>query len=330
MIKYTQLTVRERYTIEILIQEGYSLTGIAERIGRHKSTISRENKRNSIKNIYYAETAEKLMIERHKRAAVTKFTELSKDKIEEKLQLGWTPEQISAYLKNEDIVSVSHELIYQYIDKDRKLGGRLYMYLPHRGNKYKKRNLKSRKIWKTVAKRHSISERPAKDILKTEVGHWEGDTVESKGHRGGIATFVDIKSKFTIIRKVRDKTSLEMTNAIIRGFKYSSGLLKTLTVDNGNEFAGHVKISKELKTEVYFATPYSPWERGLNENTNGLIRRIYPKGTDFTKISERELIKVQNLLNERPRKTLNFQTPKEVFLKGVLKIEKFKKLLEVL
>ena len=173
-------------------------------------------------------------------------------------------------------------------------------------------------------KRRPISERPHKTLLKKEIGHWEGDTVESKGHRGGIGTFVDMKSKLVIIRKVRDKSSEEMKDVILKTFSLCPELLKTLTLDNGNEFALHDRISHETGALVYFADPYSPWERGLNENTNGLIRRFYPKGTDFNRVPDYELAKIQNLLNCRPRKILGFRSPMEVFAEEVLKQEKFK------
>ena len=331
MEKYTQLTERERYSLELLKQECYTQKMIAERLCRHKSTVSRELKRNrDVNGYYFAGVAVEKTKERRKRIIPTKFTDIVKDVIKEKLEIGWSPEQISAHLKKEHSASISYELIYRYVDKDRKSGGTLYTLLPHRGQKYKKRNIKTRrKIWKSAVKRKSISERPAKDSLKKEVGHWEGDTVESKGHRGGIATIVDMKSRYTIIRKVRDKSSEEMKDAIVGSFRNCPEIIKTLTVDNGNEFALHDKISKELNTQVYFAEPYSPWERGLNENTNGLIRRFYPKGTDFTKVTERELIKVQYLLNERPRKVLGFKTPKEVFIEDLAKKEKYRNLLRV-
>ena len=150
-----------------------------------------------------------------------------------------------------------------------------------------KRNIKVKpKVWKKRAKRISISERPEKDILKEDIGNWEGDTIEGKGHRSGLGTFVDMKSKYVIIRKLRDKSSIEMKNALVGSFLKCPDLINTLTVDNGGEFALHDEMSAELKTKVYFSSPYSPWERGLNENTNGLIRRFYPKGTDFNKIPE--------------------------------------------
>jgi len=329
-IKYSQLTDKERYTIELLLQENYGQKDIAKRIERSGSTISREINRNSANGKYNALLAINHTAERRIRKHKSKFTELSRDKIEDKLRDGWSPEQISSYLKKKNIVAVSHELIYQYIDNDRKAGGKLYTYLPRRGEKYKKRNIKNRiQFNKSAPPRRPISERAAKEELKLEIGHWEGDTIEGKGHNSGIATLVDIKSKFSIFRKVKDKTSTEMKDAIINSFFNCPSLIKTMTVDNGNEFAKHNEIGKELNADIYFANAYSPWERGLNENTNGLLRRFYPKGTDFRKVTERELLKIQDLLNNRPRKTLGFRTPREVFMQEVLKENKYKELLKI-
>lgn len=330
-MKYNQLTEKERYHIELLIQEWHSQKMVSEFTGRDKSTISRELKRNKgTKGQYLADEAITLTRRRRKRTIKSKLTCEHKDFISDKLVLGWSPEQISGYLKkSEELKPVSHELIYQYIDQDKKAGGLLYKCLPHRGKKYKKRNIKTRRVWKTAVKRKPISERPHKSLLKKEIGHWEGDTVESKGHRGGIGTFVDMKSKLVLIRKVRDKSSEEMKDVILKTFSTNPELIKSLTVDNGNEFALHDKISHETGASVYFAAPYSPWERGLNENTNGLIRRYYPKGTDFNRVPDYELAKIQNLLNCRPRKILGFRSPMEVFAEEVLKQKKFKAMLNV-
>lgn len=330
-LRYTQLTVKERYNIEFLIQEGFSNKYIALKFGRNKSTIGRELKRNKASNCkYIAERANDFAIGRCRRESGSKFTTFTREYISKMLKNKWSPEQISARLKSEHNIFISHELIYQYINNDRKLGGTLYKRLPCRGKKYKKRNVKGRgKVWKKVPKRTPISERPSKDILKKHIGNWEGDTIEGKGHRSGLGTFVDMKAKLTIIRKLKNKTSMEMKNAIVESFKNCPELINTLTVDNGNEFALHDKISTTLKSKVYFADPYSPWQRGLNENTNGLIRKFFPKGTDFNKITEREILKVQDLLNNRPRKTLGFKTPKEVFIENLLRKKEYKNILRI-
>ena len=328
--KYTQLTEKERYHLELLLQDPASCSQnqIAKRLDRHRSTISREIKRNRSQNgKYNSEVASRFALARCKRELPSKFTDLSKDIIEDKLKIGSTPEQISAYLTRGNIASVSHELIYQYIDKDRKNGGILYRLLPRRGKKYKKRNIKAKIKWKNVVKRISIDKRPAKNTLKKKVGHWEGDTIEGRRHRSGLGTFVDMKSKYVVIRKLKGKSSEEMKNALIGSFINCSELINTLTVDNGGEFALHNEVSSRLEAKVYFAHPYSPWERGLSENTNGLIRRFFPKGTDFNKISEREILRVQDILNNRPRKILKFKTPKEVFMKEVFRKKKYKNML---
>jgi transposase, IS30 family len=318
MSNYSQLNIEERYSIGGLIQCCSTQKDVAFALGRHPSTVCRELKRNSLETgKYSAGKANKQALIRCKRDLLDKFTFKAKSIIEDKLQIGFSPEQISSVLKDENIF-ISHELIYQYIDKDRKSGGSLYRLLPRRGEKYKNRNIKiSKKIWKTAVKRNPISERPIIASEKVETGHFEGDTVESRNHKGGIATFVDIKSKFVIIRKVKDKSSEEMKHTIVNAFKNSYEILKTITLDNGTEFALHDEISTELNTDIYFANPYSPWERGLNENTNGLIRRFYPKGTDFTEVTVSEIQRVQNLLNDRPRKTLGYKTPKQVFIEGL-------------
>ncbi len=331
--KYTQLTEKERYHLELLLQDPRpcSQTEIAKILGRDKSTISRELKRNKRKDgKYCSEIASALSASRRKREVVSKFTNIAKGIIEDKLKEKWTPEQISSELKSKYNIFISHELIYQHIDNDRKLGGALYKLLPHRGNKYKKRNIKVRaKVWKKAPKRVPISKRPNKRKLKRRIGNWEGDTIEGKGHHSGLGTFVDMKSKYVIIRKLMDKSSSEMKNALVGSFIECPDLISTLTVDNGGEFALHDEVSSALQTKVYFSNPYSPWERGLSENTNGLIRRFFPKGTDFNKIPEWEVLKVQELLNNRPRKTLGFKTPKQVFVKEVLKNKKYAEMLKI-
>jgi len=243
--------LKKRYNIEFLIQEGFSNKDIALRLCRDKSTIGREIKRNSNKRkSYSAEKADVFSKNRCERKFSSKFTELVKDKIRDKLVIKWSPKKVSAWLKIEHNIFISHELIYQYINNDRKSGGILYKLLPCRGKKYKKRNIKTRKVWKKVPMRISISNRPAKEKLKQEIGHWEGDTVESKGHRGGLGTFVDMRSKYVVIRKLRDKSSEVMKNAIIGSFKNCPELIRTLTVDNGSEFALHDDVRKELKSNV--------------------------------------------------------------------------------
>ncbi len=317
--RYSQLTLKERYTIDELKQSGHTQNFIAEKLGVDKSTISRELRRNKDDLCeYVAETANNLTRARRTRTRFRKITKEFEGVIEEQLIVFCTPEQISAHLRNSYGVLVSHELIYQYIGYKRAAGEKLHLLLPHRGDKYKKRNLKTpKRNWKTAKKRRSIDDRPAAANEKREVGHWEGDTVEGKAHKGGLGTFVDRKSMFLVMGKVVDKSSEAMKEMIVGRFRHYPEIVKSITVDNGTEFALHDEVEAKLKTRVFFAHPYSPWERGLNENTNGLIRRFYPKGTDFSEYSDADISRVQNLLNDRPRKTLGYKTPKEVFYEGV-------------
>ena len=313
------------------MQEGKSQNHIADKLCRNKSTISRELARNKEKNRrYQADKAESLALDRCKRESFRHFSDLVKSIMEDKLIDHWSPEQISAHMRDREGVNISYELIYQYLAFDRNQGGNLYKLLPHRGKKYKKRNIKTRKrVWKEAKTRKLIDFRPPVVAAKAEIGHWEGDTVEGKGHQGGIGTFVDIKSRYLVIRKVNDKSAYEMKNVVLDGFKNYPKIAKTFTFDNGTEFSLHDQIEKELGAEVYFAHPYSPWERGLNENTNGLIRKFYPKGTDFSRVTDEDILRVQNLINERPRKSLNYKTPKEVLYQELISKNSYSNILKV-
>jgi IS30 family transposase len=314
--KYSQLTMSERYHLKFLLQAGMKIKEIAETLCRHRTTIDRELKRNRAPDgSYNPELASDLSSSRRRRGRFRNISNEVSEYIRGSLEIGWSPEQISGRMESEIGERVSHELIYQYIDADRRDGGCLFAHLPRRGKKYKKRNLKATKrIWKRSKKRRSIEERPVRASAGIECGHWEGDTIVGKGHKGGLLTLVDRKAKLVLIRKVSDLTAETLADTVADCFRGCPGLAKTITFDNGVEFASHDRIERELRARVYFAHPYSPWERGLNENTNGLIRRFFPKGTDFRSYGEEEIQRVQNLLNARPRKTLDFKTPKEVLM----------------
>ncbi len=329
-IKYDHLDIVERTKIAIFHKFEFPLGDIAWMVGRSKSTVSRELSRNSIGKVYEPNLAEGLYdSRRHRGESQGKFTEFTKAHIKDKLDEGYSPEQISFSLSKNSIASVSHEAIYQYIAEDRASGGVLYLDLPRKGKKYKKRAKRPKKKFKeSAAIKTLISERPDKKVLEVELGHWEGDTVESKGHKGGINTMVEIGSKLCIFRKVLDKTAESTKDAIISVFSECNELFQSLTLDNGSEFAMHSLMSEKLKGKVYFCHANSPWERGLNENTNGLLRRFYPKGTDFNNISVKELKHVQDKLNNRPRKTLGYRTPAEVFAEKLEKNGMNNKLIE--
>lgn len=320
MRKYKQLTHKERYQIYALLKEGLNRTQIAKNIGVNKSTISREIKRNSINNSSYnPDSASIETFTRHRDK--NKFVKINKTIqkiIHRYLKDDYTPEQIAGRLKKDKVVDISHEAIYQYIYKNKSNGGRLYLHLPHKLKNYNKRSgiYNSRG---TINNRVSIDKRPKIVDKKLRVGDWEVDLIIGKYHQGSIVTIVDRKSKFTLMKKLPSKEAIGVTNAIIELLYPIRKLTHTITSDNGKEFSLHENISKSLDTNFYFCDPYSSWQRGLNENTNGLIRRYIPKKTDFDTISDKEIVMIQNKLNNRPRKTLGYSTPAEIFYKAVIR-----------
>ena len=200
----------------------------------------------------------------------------------------------------------------QMIWQDKRDGGDLWRSLRRRGKRYNKRAGKTAGRG-LIPNRIDISERPAIVARKSRVGDWEGDTVVSSGHKGGLLTLVERKTKMTKIAKLPRATAVATQEAAVRRLKPIDGFVHTITFDNGKEFAAHQDIALALNARIFFATPYHAWERGLNENTNGLIRDFFPKGTDFSTITSAEVAKVERLLNSRPRKSLGFRSPKEVF-----------------
>ena len=246
------------------------------------------------------------------RSKPRKLTVPTRSKIEAKLrQMRWSPEQISGWLSEQGI-KLSHERIYQMIWDDKRDGGNLWRSLRRRGKRYNKRAGKNAGRG-LIPNRIDISERPAIVARKTRLGDWEGDTVVSAGHKGGLLTLVERKTQLAKITKLPRATARATQKAAVRRLQPIGDFVHTITFDNGKEFAAHQDIAHALKTKIFFATPYHAWERGLNENTNGLIRDFFPKGTDFSTISSAEVAKVERLLNARPRKSLGFRSPQEVF-----------------
>lgn len=320
-MKYKQLTLKERYHISTLLQKGYTQKEIAGHIGVHPSTISREIRRNwdYAADAYDYSTAYLNTKTRHqnkiKHTVINHHTERY---IREKLGQEWSPEQISGRLYKEKKIKISHETIYRFIYTNKFTGGRLYKHLRHKNKKYHKRN-NEYQCRGTLIDRVMIDKRPKVVEHKKRIGDLEIDTVIGKDHIGALVTVVDRKSKFALIKKVESKQAAVITKALIEMLMPIRHVLKTITSDNGKEFAHHKTVSKILRTDFYFAHPYHSWERGLNEHTNGLIRQYLPKKTDFTQKSKEEIIIIQNKLNHRPRKVLGYKTPYEVFFKEYAK-----------
>lgn len=314
MRMYTQLTPEQRYQIYGFLKAGFSQSAIAKHIGVDKSTVSRELNRNRGKRGYRPKQAHQLATDR--RRGARKHIKLTPELIaliKSLIKFDLSPEQISGLLNRSRGPSVSHETIYQYLLQDKARGGKLYKHLRHANKKRKKRYGSYDRRGQIVG-RISIDERPSIVDAKKRLGDWEIDTIIGKNHKGAILTIVERKSKFTLMKKLDRNKAHMVADATVRLLApYTKGVF-TITADNGKEFAQHNLIAKELKSKFYFSHPYHAWERGLNENTNGLIRQYFPKSMSFATITDEQIQTVMDRLNNRPRKTLGFKTPNEVFL----------------
>ena len=310
MRTYKQLTQEQRYQIYALKKMGHNQTEIANCIGVNKSTISRELKRNHGQRGYRPKQAHNLAVSRqlkgrcHIRAKTWVL-------IESKIRLDWSPEQISGWLLKHYHIQVSHEWIYQYILIDKQSGGKLYKHL--RCQKKRRKRYGSRDRRGKLPNRRSIEERPKLVDQRQRLGDWEVDTILGKGRRQAVLTLTERKSRFALLRKVDRRTAELVSNAVIDLLQPIADCSHTITADNGKEFAEHERIAQELGLDFFFAHPYAAWERGSNENMNGLVRQYIPKNRELTSVTEDELIQVMIKLNHRPRKCLDFKSPFEVF-----------------
>jgi len=321
--KHKRLSYKERVIIETLLDEKKSKSYISKKLKRSRSTIGREINKwiFNPEDKYDAKLADWY-------AKDTYLNKRNLDKIGtyKKLQIyvyrgllkHWSPEQISGRIKidypNDPIMTISHEAIYQHIYAHRqtKLNRKLIALLPYHKSTRRRANAYSKRKTR-IKNQTSIEDRPKHIETREEVGHWEGDLVIGKGQKSAIGTNVERKTRYVIISKLKDRKSKTVTTEFYKDLKpLPKKLKKTMTYDNGMEMAQHESFTNKTGMMVYFAHPYSSWERGTNENTNGLIRRFFPKGTDFNKISKQQLKIVQNKLNNRPRKVLNYKTPAEV------------------
>lgn len=308
MKRYRHLTQRERFIIQDLRDLGKNFTEIAKEVGVHRTTISREIERNSNqKGGYRALGAhEKSKLMRPSPLDVQrKISGSLQELIEEKLESGWSPEQISGRLKLEGSFSISHESIYRWIYSVSP-GHRVCLRV--RGRR-RRRGLKKRRRGLGGTPRKQISERSKIANSRTKIGHWERDLVEGKRSGPSLLVAVDRYSRYTKIEKVYSHSSAEVNEATLRILKNEA---KTVTNDNGVEFGNAEALEKKLNAPIYYCTPYTSWQRGTVENTNGLIRQFYPKHFDFWKTNDSEIKDIELSLNHRPRKVLNYKTPFEV------------------
>lgn len=335
-MKYKHLSQKEREEIYDLSQIGYKKSKIAEVLGRHRSTIGNEILRNSTsierrlnnspkKKKHYLPDRAQMKYEGRRRKAKTAYplkNPFIYSYAHEHLKAGWSPEMISGKLKNDHNQHISHECIYQYIygGNAKKKGYKFWEYLIQKRHKRRKKH--GRKFKRIlIPNRIDISQRPSIVETRTRVGDWEGDTIFGKGKGSALATFNERKIKILRIRKLKRKTAKEMGDAGIVVFrKIPKKFRLTITLDNGPENTCHEEISKKTGLKAYFAHPYHSWERGGNEKSNGLVRRYFPKGTDFDDISEKEIALVEELINNRPMKCLNWKTPNEVYQKHLTQL----------
>jgi len=310
-MSYQQLAREQRYQIYALMKAGHNQSQIAAVIACHKSTISRELRRNQGWKGYRPKQAAELARGRRFKSHPARISSQIWELVELLLRQQWSPEQIAGRLKLEQHSTVSHEWIYRYIEADKQRGGLLYRHL--RSQKKQRKRYGGYARQGQIPNRTSIEQRPAIVARKERLGDWEADMIVGARHKGVLLSCTERKSKLTLLRKLETKTAREVKRACVQLLLPCADQVHTITVDNGKEFTDHKDIAAGLQAYIYFAHPYASWERGLNENTNGLVRQYFPKKHDFTKITQDQVLWVTARLNNRPRKTLAYRTPNEVF-----------------
>ena len=313
-MNYRQLTPEQRYQIWACLRMGMNRSDIAKEIEVHRSTVTRELRRNEGGRLKYNPSrAIRMARERHECKRKHRIEAVTWAVVEKLLRFGWSPEQISQRLKLESggSRSVSHETIYRHVYRDKQEGGGLHAHLRRR-HTYRKRMDKyhCRKGWDT---RRPIHERPAVVDARSRIGDWEADTIVGRAQRGGIVSLVERRSRYCLLSKVATKSAATVADAVCASLLPVRDKVLTITSDNGIEFVHHQTIANTLDADFYFADPYSSWQRGTNENTNGLVRHYFPKRTDFAAVPDQAIRDVADRLNNRPRKVLAFRTPNEVF-----------------
>lgn len=312
MQSYHHFTLKERICIAENLKNGYSIRKISKLLNRNPSSVSREIKRNSntdgVYNFEYADNKAENNRKKSKKKRVLLYDIFLINFVIEKLNVFWSPEIISNVLKNSGI-TLSFSTIYKAINDNLLPKITAKTHLRRHGKKYRG----NRHKYDTIHPEHTINERPVEANNRSELGHLEGDTILGSVGKGCVVTLVDRKSRYTVAKISKTKTKSDVGAALISALKEISKKfeIKTLTLDNGSEFADFKAIEEKMKITIYFAEPHSPWQRGSNENINDLYRFFYPKGTNFHKISDGDLKKTINLINKRPRKCFNFISPSD-------------------
>lgn len=312
-MSYRQITSGERYSIAALRTQGFHQAAIARALERDRSTISRELRRNSSRfdGAYRPSKAiEKTSGRRSRCRRNQRFSRADLRQVEGLLRQEWSPAQIVGHMRLRGPLSISHETIYRHVWHDRYLGGTLFRHLRGALKKRRKRYAAYDSRGRLAGKRH-ITERPARAEQRREIGHWEIDTVIGKGSLHCLVTLVERKTGYTIIGKLKARTKEQLNRRVIQLIRRHAEKFKSITADNGTEFHDYAEIERATGVRFFFATPYHSWERGTNENTNGLIRQYVPKGTSMTHITQHRCNAIAKKLNTRPRERLGFRTPEE-------------------
>jgi len=316
-MKYRQLTLDDRILISYLTAQGECPAQIAREIGRHRSTITRElarNRSNGYDSCYRFSIAHRRTIARRRRSRRNRhYSDDDFLLVRKLLKKQWSPEQIVGHIRRFKLMQrrLSHETIYQYIWRDKANGGVLWKHLRQSSKQRRKRYSAYDSRGRRAGKRH-ISERPKSVESRRVRGHWEIDTVIGHASKHCIVTLVERKSGFTLIGQLNDRTTDSLNKRCIKLISKCSTSVKTITADNGTEFNQYPDIEKATNATFYFANPYHSWERGTNENTNGLIRQYLPKKTCMKNLTQQQCDRIALKINTRPRKRLNFKTPEEV------------------
>lgn len=312
---YSQLTSEERYTISVLRKEGLCTAAIARALGRHRSTIGREIARNlcHYDDTYRPSKAQRRTNGRRRRCREgLRHTQAQYRRINALLAEKLSPEQISGHLRRSGEFLISHETIYRYVWADLKAGGELHTHLRCARKQRRKRH-NSRDSRGRLANKRMICDRPAAIEARRQLGHWEIDTVMGQGEKDCIVTVVERKTGYLLIGKLPNRTKDELNRRTIQLINQHATSFKTITSDNGTEFHGYKSIEAATGVIFYFANPHHSWERGTNENTNGLIRQYLPKGKSMAHLTQWDCNAIARKLNQRPRKRHNYRTPEECF-----------------
>ena len=304
-MSYTHLSLGERYQIYALIGAEHSINFIARALNRSPSTILREIRRNKSLRGYRVNNAHKKACARRSNNALSIIADVW-DWVTDKLKENWSPQQIAGVHGG-----LSHMSIYRYIWTNKRKGGRLWQCLRRKAKPYRQRLTAETRG--RINDRVSIHERPSIVDARTRIGDWEADTIIGQHHKQAIVTLVERKTGLLKMKRVDNKTAQQVSEAMIELLKPVRLQVKTITSDNGKEFAQHKKVKQKLFSSFFFADAYASWQRGTNENTNGLIREYLPKGCDFRQVSDDEMQDIENKLNNRPRKRLGFKTPMQAF-----------------